>query len=118
MLEKTKVAIKNGQSRDTGNVRETRRCNLQFPVTSALDTNDKEQSLSNTSATLQSPSSDKEEKSFHWVLLANEVIPTMIVIIIDYCGLITQLLNTGNSNMISFIGYINNTVINFLIYFY
>jgi len=42
----------------------------------------------------------------------------MIVIIIDYCGLITQLLNTGNSNMISFIGYINNTVINFLIYFY
>jgi len=36
---------------------------LQFPVISALDTNDKEQTPSNTSATLQSPSSDKEEKS-------------------------------------------------------
>lgn len=36
---------------------------LEFPVTSALDTNDKEQSPSNTSPTLQSPSSDQEVKS-------------------------------------------------------
>jgi len=32
MLEKTKVAIKNGQSRDTGNVRETRMCNQEWTI--------------------------------------------------------------------------------------